>query len=178
MSHLKPSEVHPCPGPELERDTSLWGQKSKMQRGKLNREWSWFMQECNITFPIFLAALVSFLRTGKHFPPRHTQAMINTTGPPENPFHSHYSEAPRIVHCYHGVFPTDIMLNMNLRQWNLNNITNLTLGYGTWKEHWRMNACRTETWGADSMRHTLRGAFFNPRVCLHWWRSCPLQPMH
>lgn len=68
---------------------------------------------------LFLDALIIFLGTGKHVPPRHTQAMINAAGPPETPFsRTTSSEVPENSHSYFFFFlpPADIMLDMNLRQ--------------------------------------------------------------
>lgn len=73
----------------------------------------------------------SSTRTGKHFPPKHNQAMINTAGPLKFLYQNHSSEAPGITRS----FRTITMLNMNLRQWNLKYITNLTFGYGAEKNH-------------------------------------------
>lgn len=75
----------PWPWALLERDMVLWGQNSKMQRRKNKTENG--IGSCkSATFLcpyFFLAALIIFLKAGKHFPPRHTQAMIGTAGPPE-----------------------------------------------------------------------------------------------
>lgn len=51
---------------------------ARCREGKWNRERGWFMQECNISFSIFLATIFFFyfLRTGKHFSPRHTRAIL------------------------------------------------------------------------------------------------------
>lgn len=139
----------------------LWGQNSKMQRKeKQNREWNWFMQECNISWSIFF-----FFFSRAYYLPQGRQTFSSKaySGNERNVLLKSFSEPFLRGSRKHPQLPqrfsTDVKLNMDLRQWSLKYSTNLTSGYGTWKEHWRMNACLTETWGSDSMRHTLGEVF-------------------
>lgn len=178
---FKPSEVHPCPGPELwerERETlNCEDKKSKMQRRKTKQrtEGLAHARVQRFSLCLFLDALIIFLGTGKHVPPRHTQAMINAAGPPETPFsRTTSSEVPENSHSYFFFLPpADIMLDMNLRQWNQKYrkckpyvwMWNLERTLTKWMHVWQKHEVLVR-WG-----HTLGEVFFfflfNPPVCLH-----------
>lgn len=159
MCCLKPSVVHPCPGLDF-RLKETWyceDKNSKMQRRNNKTENG--TGSCKSATFFFFRPYFSctyFLPQGRHTlsskaysdNDRELQVLLKSTLEPSLGSSRMNPQLPQRL-------PTDTRLNMNLRQWSLKYSTNRTLGYGAWKEHWRMNACLTETWGSDSMGHTL-----------------------
>lgn len=179
---FKPSEVHPCPGPELwerERDTELWGQKEQ-DAEKENKTENGGVGSCKSA--TFFSLLIS--RRAYYLPrDRQTCSSKAYSGNDQccrsswNPlFQNHLlrssREQPQLLFFF--LPPADIMLDMNLRQWNQKSTesANLTFGCETWRGHWR-NECMSDRnmrfWFDED---TLWGRFFffflfNPPVCLH-----------
>lgn len=159
------------PGPwtlrERERETlNCEDKKSKMQRRKTKQrtEGLAHARVQRFSLCLFLDALIIFLGTGKHVPPRHTQAMINAAGPPETPFsRTTSSEVPENSHSYFFFFSPPRWYNAGYESQavksEVQKVQTLRLDVKPGENTDEMNACLTETWGSGSMRTHSGGGF-------------------
>lgn len=178
---FKPSEVHPCPGPELwerERETlNCEDKKSKMQRRKTKQrtEGLAHARVQRFSLCLFLDALIIFLGTGKHVPPRHTQAMINAAGPPgfqePEPPPQKFQRTATATFFFSPPRWHNAGYESQAVKSEVQKVQTLRLDVKPGEDTDEMNACLTETWGSGSMRTHSGGGFlfflFNPPVCLH-----------
>lgn len=129
---------------------------ARCREGKWNRERGWFMQECNISFSIFLATIFFFISLG--------QANIFLQGilgqycrSSRNPFQNNSLEFQGITHSYQRVFfPRD---NAEYDSQAVKSEVQYK-PYRAWKEHWQMNGRLKETWNTDSNETRFGESFF------------------
>ena len=160
----------PMPGPwtlrkrerERERHCTVRTKRARCREGNKTengggggggRGGGWFGSCKSATFSLslFLDALIIFLRTGRHVPPRHTQAMINAAGlswttPPQK-----FQKTATATNAGYESQASEI--------WSTES-ANLTFGRETWRGHWR-NECMSDRnmrfWFDED---TLWGRFF------------------
>lgn len=179
---FKPSEVHPCPGPELwerERETLNCEDIKEQDAEKENKTENGGVGSCKSA--TFFSLLIS--RRAYYLPrDRQTCSSKAYSGNDQccrsswNPlFQNHLlrssREQPQLLFFF--LPPADIMLDMNLRQWNLKYrkckpyvwMWNLERTLTKWMHVWQKHEVLVR-WG-----HTLGEVFFfflfNPPVCLH-----------
>lgn len=146
----------PWPRALLERDTALWGQRSKMQTGKNKTENG--VATCkSATFLVTYSELHLFSSEAQAYIFLRDilrqwtilQVLSNSfikTIPQK--LQDSSTATTEFFHWYNADYESQAVKSE----------VQYT-PYETWKDHSIMNACLTETWGSDSMRHTLGDVF-------------------
>lgn len=167
------------PWPWALLDTVLSGQKSKMQRRKTKQRAGLVHARVQHFFSIFLAALIFFLRTGKHFPSKAYSG--NDQAPSLQILLKSFAEpflrsSREFVDWYNAEYESQaVKSEVQYKPYEIWDTGNWDMEPGKNTDEWMHVRQKHEVlirWD------TLWGKSINPQVCLHWWRSCPVQPMH
>lgn len=166
---FKPSEVHPCPGPELwerERDTELWGQKEQ-DAEKENKTENGGVGSCKSA--TFFSLLIS--RRAYYLPrDRQTCSSKAYSGNDQccrsswvSGTRTTSSEVPENSHSYFFFLPPrwyNAGYESQAVKSEVQKVQTLRLDVKPGEDTDEMNACLTETWGSGSMRTHSGGGFF------------------
>lgn len=166
---FKPSEVHPCPGPELwerERDTELWGQKEQ-DAEKENKTENGGVGSCKSA--TFFSLLIS--RRAYYLPrDRQTCSSKAYSGNDQccrsswNPlFQNHLlrssREQPQLLFFFSPPRWYNAGYESQAVKSEVQKVQTLRLDVKPGENTDEMNACLTETWGSGSMRTHSGGGF-------------------